>query len=468
MPRKTSADFPPCPTRPANARAYPDDSYETLELDIQVVTPMFGGGVEAGVSDPVTLIRPSSIRGHLRFWWRATRGAAFATAKELKQRETEIFGNTEHPSAITVRVDPSPTSQSQRCAAYEWNQQARQGQGGYSLRWAQPLVGAALPYALFPFQGKPPKRPVRGLEPEQLPSVMTMPFGFRVIATIPREYTTDVRSAILAWINFGGIGARTRRGCGSLQCQDFSPAGTKPQDIHQWLTHWMRNLVSSTRDASNELWPIAFRKLLVGTQASPSIAAWDRAVAVLRDFRQGTGIGRNSGQQSNRPGRSRWPEPETVRKVTGRRLNAHQRMEAIPENAFPRAEFGLPIVFHFKDDRSGDPQDTELYPVVDGEKRGRMASPLIAKALAASDGTAVPIIAALGVPALKGVVLMADRQQLKFSEDPLIRDPSFATYPNSPMSRGDQLPPRSSSGSALEALLAFAQEQPHSLKEVQP
>ena len=51
---------------------------------------------------------------------------------------------------------------------------------------------------------------------------------------------------------------------------------------------------------------------------------------------------------------------------------------------------------------------------------------------------------------------------------PLIRDPSFATYPNSPMSREDQLPPRSSSGSALEALLAFAQEQLHSLQEVQP
>ena len=127
MNRRISDDFPPCPTRPANAKAYPDDSYETLELDIQVVTPMFGGGVEAGVPDPVTLIRPLSIRGHLRFWWRATRGAAFTTTKELKQRETEIFGNTEHPSAITVRVDPSPTSQSHRCAAYEWNQQARQG-----------------------------------------------------------------------------------------------------------------------------------------------------------------------------------------------------------------------------------------------------------------------------------------------------------------------------------------------------
>ena len=104
MPRRISDDFPPCPARPANAKAYPCDSNETLELDIQVVTPMFGGGTEAGVPDPVTLIRPSSIRGHLRFWWRATRGAAFTTVRDLKQRETEIFGDTEHPSPVIVEV----------------------------------------------------------------------------------------------------------------------------------------------------------------------------------------------------------------------------------------------------------------------------------------------------------------------------------------------------------------------------
>ena len=67
-------------------------STETLHTyDIEVITPLFGGGVEAGVNDPITLIRPSSIRGHLRFWWRATRGAAFSTAAEMRQREAKPF-----------------------------------------------------------------------------------------------------------------------------------------------------------------------------------------------------------------------------------------------------------------------------------------------------------------------------------------------------------------------------------------
>ena len=464
MPRSISES---CPTRPGNTEAWPATAFETLDLQIQVVTPMFGGGAEAGEPDPVTLIRPSSIRGHLRFWWRATRGAACDCPKKLKQREVEIFGDTEHPSGVTLRVESVRTSRSERCAAYGWNPQARRGQGGYVLRWAEALVGNGLPYALFPFQGKPPKRPVQGLDPEKVPSFMTMPFSFRIVATIPRSHASEVRAAIWGWINFGGIGARTRRGCGTLQCGEFSPAGSNQSDIQQWWDLGLRNLVPPTVGAAPESWPIAFRKLLVGSRNASPMTAWDRAVSILRDFRQGSGLGRNPGPQPNQPKRSRWPEPETIRKLTGQRSNGHQRMESIPDNAFPRAELGLPIVFHFKDDRMGDPQDTELYPVVADQIRGRMASPLIMKALAASDGTAVPLIAALRVPALEQVVLIADREPLQFTETPLIRHPSLATYPNSPMIRSDQRISRSSQGSAVEALMSLAQEPPYSFTEVQ-
>ena len=49
-------------------------------------------------------IRESAIRGHLRFWWRATRGAACKNANELSKRKEkpEIFGHTEQASQIQV------------------------------------------------------------------------------------------------------------------------------------------------------------------------------------------------------------------------------------------------------------------------------------------------------------------------------------------------------------------------------
>ena len=51
--------IPPCPSPPKDV---PDEgpSYE-----IRVVTPLFGGGVEPGKNDPVTLIRGSTIPVHI-------------------------------------------------------------------------------------------------------------------------------------------------------------------------------------------------------------------------------------------------------------------------------------------------------------------------------------------------------------------------------------------------------------------
>lgn len=94
-----SRKIPDCPQRPSDARPWKD--YEDQTYSLQLVTPMFGGGVEAGKPDPVTLIRRSAIRGHLRFWWRATCGADSTSARDLKQRKTEIFGDTEHTSPVT-------------------------------------------------------------------------------------------------------------------------------------------------------------------------------------------------------------------------------------------------------------------------------------------------------------------------------------------------------------------------------
>ena len=41
---------------------------ETRTYEIQVITPLFGGGVEAGKGYHPDTDRLSSIRGHLRFW----------------------------------------------------------------------------------------------------------------------------------------------------------------------------------------------------------------------------------------------------------------------------------------------------------------------------------------------------------------------------------------------------------------
>jgi CRISPR-associated protein Cmr1 len=121
-------------------------------------------------------------------------------------------------------------------------------------------------------------------------------------------------------------------------------------------------------------------------------------------------------------------------------------MEGIPNNAFPRAALGLPIIFHFRDGRAGDPPDTTLYPKVHGRRFERMASPLIIKALGLADGRAVPIVLRLRTPTLEAVRLEGDDGFLHESRN--LRGGNLAGYANSPMAG-------TPSGSALDAFMNF-------------
>ena len=122
---------------------------------------------------------------------------------------------------------------------------------------------------------------------------------------------------------------------------------------------------------SSRKWPTLPDKILIKNGNSvDALQCWSGVIRLLQTFRQGKDIGRDPGNSSSRPGRSRWPEPESIRRITGDRARKYQRMEHIPDNAaFPRAEFGLPIVFNLP--AQGDPGTLELYPVVGGsEKQG--------------------------------------------------------------------------------------------------
>ena len=197
-------------------------------------------------------------------------------------------------------------------------------------------------------------------------------------------------------------------------------------------------------------WPTLAASLFAGTQAKNPIVAWNKVIELLKDFRQADGLGRNPGQQTNRPGRSRWPEPETIRNVTKKRMSKHQRTTHIPENAFPRAEFGLPIVFQFKDKRQDDPFDTVLYP--DGGHE-RLASPLVMKPVAVQEGgQAISVILHLKTKPLSGVDLRKGEESLSLPAGTVIRDPGLAKYTDSPL----QI---SNAGSAIEAFLNYADSQ---------
>lgn len=187
-----------------------------------------------------------------------------------------------------------------------------------------------------------------------------------------RTLENDVLPALRWWASFGGIGARTRRGMGSVKVPELQPV------------------------SDEDLTKAKVKLAKQGTNHSSAKNAWEAAITRLRDFRQGAGIGRNHGSGRIPAGRSRWPEADSIRDITGCHFQSTAKTHAPAHPAriaFPRAVFGLPIITHFKDGPPNrardedkprfDPEDTTLLPILENETttRNRLASPLILKAM---------------------------------------------------------------------------------------
>lgn len=295
----------------------------------RLMTPMYGGGVEPGKVDCAMPIRPSAIRGQLRFWWRLLNGGELRP-QDVFAAESDLWGGIArtgpHAGRVSVHVACDPVGS--ECVHSEREQ----------------MVGARTrdfpAYALIL---------ERGHVHDLLNAGYEFTLTLRLAATATDAQREQVIEALRWWASFGGVGARTRRGLGTVEA-----AG---DDVD--LPPVSRDQVDSRGG-----------RMVLGPPGRNAVEAWRRAVEALNDFRQGRNVGRNPGRGS-RPGRSRWPEPDAIRRHRRQHAYGHQPEHPV-DGQYPRAAFGLPIVFHFKD--RGDPTpDAVLEPCEDD----RMASPLI-------------------------------------------------------------------------------------------
>lgn len=421
-----------------------------LSVEIAVVTPLFGGSATPGQVDPLLPVRGSSVRGQLRFWWRACRAVQYATSEALFAAESAIWGATptkeqhgDGPAAVEVAVEILDQGKPVPCVTYS------QGHNG---RWRPDWRQHYPPYALFPFQGKPPQQ--GSTQPEEHPAIAREGVRFRLdlrLAAHLLKETSDRRAfleqeaegAVWAWIAFGGIGARTRRGCGSLACNDarFAPPGA-PASWPAWLKECAGRYVAQGQ--RQLLVPVlSGARVVTSKRAVTPMVAWNEAVEPLRAIRQQPGLGRNPGQQPNRPGRSRWPEPDSIRQALGIPDLKHP-----PEHAarpyYPRADLGLPIVFG----RMDNPPPMLEASGADGASR--LASPLILKPLVGADGQAAPLALLLNAPHVWG----GPGVRLKGSREVELSDREL----NEP-SRSRQVAPMAGHLTARDAVLAYIAKQ---------
>lgn len=358
-------------------------------LHYELVTPMYGGGVKAHTVDEAMPIRASAIRGQLRFWWRllAKNKWKLGSVNDIRKAEFALWGGMDDKdpkaSKVLIKIKTPPKLSVQPWAAYTPN---HAGKLALSIeKWAD------VPYALFPAQGTTEFGKVKDQPHELAQAGLQWAMQVRFTKDKPLDpkkpnfdpniseiEESQVWEAIRWWSFFGGVGARTRRGLGAVQLLQVS--SNAPEILLQPIT-------------PDEATTAGCQLLIKGASAS-AYSAWQTAVNKLRDFRQKPDLGRNVGQRPNRPGRSRWPEPDAVRRLTRQAASQHAPTHQAG-NIFPRAAFGLPIIFHFQG--GGDPSDTTLNPVIGEKTLDRMASPVILRPIQASKNTKGEMLWAAGV-----------------------------------------------------------------------
>ncbi len=422
MPRTIKTLAPQLPKLAPN-----NDNYIKKSYDIAVVTPLFGGGVEAGKVDTKHPIRETSIRGQLRFWWRATVGQRYETPEKLAEAESELWGSTEKASEIKFQIEIQNKGKAEACAHFHHKKKNPQPNNGYPM------------YAIFPFQGSKEK--------EIKPALCITDCQFKLFVRVPQKFLSDIEKTVKAWVNFGGIGARTRRGCGALYCRELSPS--ENEDILAWLKTNFGEYLNSKKTRP---WP-TMAHTIIAKKLNPmeNIQAWENVISLYKSFRQGKHFRRNEGQERNNPEHSRWPEPDSIRKIaTALKSNPTDIDKLVV--SFPRAAFGLPIVTKFKD--KGDPEETTLYPIYKKEQKERMASSLILKPLAISYHKGIPIVVQLRAP-LPETLKIEGEKEISYSVP--IPDANVShqatKYHNSPMG-ADCF----NSGKALEAFISYMKE----------
>ncbi|AOY59358.1 type III-B CRISPR module RAMP protein Cmr1 [Desulfococcus multivorans] len=166
------------------------------EFEVEVVTPMFLGGANVTRAE----LRVPSLKGMLRFWWRATSGINDLGA--MKKREGELFGDTSRKALFSVSIenfeDTDPVlANLPKGKSFEVRSRRRTFYLG---------IIDYLAYGLRDHKN--------GYHRQHFPAGTR--FGVRF--TFSRTADADeILRAFYTLVHFGGLGAKTRNGFGCIR-----------------------------------------------------------------------------------------------------------------------------------------------------------------------------------------------------------------------------------------------------------
>ena len=345
--------FPPPPEGRQDEEERVHETYH-----FELITPMIGGDSESWKLHEKNPVRAQSIKGQLRFWWRTMQSER--DPKKLLAKENALWGgrlddNTRVQSPVKIAV---VNQKEIDVAEAELNEKG----------WA--LEGSVVPnYIGFPLASACKNGPGGNI-------VEKLTFELQV--SFPSVCRKEIMDTLTLWALFGGVGARTRRGCGSVYCRSLMQAFQDENAIRSFLSQW------GGGDTALDYPRLCGASFAVKPGNGDTKESWRQLADEYATFRQ------DRKKKKPRPGRSYWPEPDAIRSLVPP-YNFIHNVEHPDGIWFPRAAYGLPIITKFN--TSGDPSgQMELSP--EGNRK-RWPSPVILKVIKLGNDTVLKTALAL-------------------------------------------------------------------------
>jgi CRISPR-associated protein Cmr1 len=366
------------------------EALTTITLSLKCITPLFGGGYEPGEVDTDSPIRPAAVRGHLRFWWRATAGAQYATAEDLFKAEAALWGSAELPGAVALKVRVTD-----RGKEVELNTLASDK--------PSPKKGPELGYFLFPFQNEEAAKAQGQAKPAKKGGEnVSFELELRVTPKQDKEKTVkEIENAIKAWIAFGGVGARTRRGCGALTVTKELTRWLPPPNFDEFKK-WVTALYSSPATNEPNHSVLAGGYIALGEGAKSAIDIWKQLATFWARFRKGHVADKEYTPMAG----ARWGDyRETL---------AKSRLDPA---GLAKPFLGLPIIY-----QEIPRQQLPFTGTLEAEETGRMASPVILKPVATSDNKMLPLVIVLDAPRPRKIRIQGTKWPIQSPKnDPVLK-----------------------------------------------
>ncbi len=179
---------------------------ESIEFDVEVVTPMFLGGAEKSNAE----LRVPSIKGMLRFWWRAMCG--IDDLNTMRNEEAKIFGSIDKKSTFAMRIGKTDHLRSvmkNLPQGKKFEVRSRSRNRSFKL--------GIIDYLAFGIRDHK-----KGYTRMHIPAGSKFQLCFDFYTD---EHKKSVLRAFHALIKYGGLGAKSRNGFGSITVSSKGTGG---------------------------------------------------------------------------------------------------------------------------------------------------------------------------------------------------------------------------------------------------